>query len=348
MIENYKPMQKHFPLDKIKPNPFRHMDRYPIQRDKVEALKASLRRTGFWENIVAREVNREAEIAFGHHRLVALQEELGPKAKVPLIIKDLDDEAMLQMMARENMEDWSTSATVEQETVRAVVAAYSAGRIALPAVPKDAKKTIIRYAPSFVSGTGAGDGENRPYTSTLVAEFLGWPEHKVHSTLSALELVEQQVVKEEHFQGLSTKQAEALTAEAKKTKRAYEGKAREQPSEEAKKKAEEKGKKEAAKVADHVAEKHKTGEIGYKEAAKEATKVRGKVPGTAAPDANSLAAEVIEYLDGILGQGDPNTKQLKQLIGQVKRLNAESRRSLRVALDKLSDRCIRFYEELQT
>ncbi len=45
-------MQKSFPLSKIKPNPFRYMDRYPIQRDKVEALKQSFRRTGFWENIV--------------------------------------------------------------------------------------------------------------------------------------------------------------------------------------------------------------------------------------------------------------------------------------------------------
>ena len=341
-------MQKYFPLGKIKPNPFRHMDRYPIQREKVEALKASLRKTGFWENIVAREVDREAEIAFGHHRLVALREELGPKAKIPLIVKDLNDEAMLQMMARENMEDWSTSATVEQETVRAVVEAYTAGRIELPEVPKDTKKTVIRYAPSFIQGTVTGDSEQRPYTSALVAEFLGWPDHKVHSTLSALELVEQQVVKEEHFEGLTTKQAEALTMETKKTKRAYEDEAREKSSEGAKRKAEERGKKEAAKVAEHVAEKLKTGEIGYKEAAKEATKVRGKPTGTTALDADSLADQLIVYLDGILSREDSNTKQIKQVIEQQRHLSADSRRRLRVALDGLSDRSLRFYEELGT
>jgi len=30
------------------PNPFRHLDRYPIRQDKVEALKASIASTEFW------------------------------------------------------------------------------------------------------------------------------------------------------------------------------------------------------------------------------------------------------------------------------------------------------------
>ncbi|MGO8749202.1 MAG: ParB/RepB/Spo0J family partition protein [Thermoguttaceae bacterium] len=168
-------MQKVFPLSKIKPNPFRHMDRYPIQRDKVEALKESLRKTGFWENIVAREVDGEAQIAYGHHRLVALQEELGKKAKVPLVIKDLDDEAMLQMMARENMEEWRTSAVVEQETVRAVIEVYAAGRVALPGIPKDTKRTVIRYAPSFIQGDEASEGSNAPIRPPRLPSSLAGP-----------------------------------------------------------------------------------------------------------------------------------------------------------------------------
>ena len=186
-------MQKLFSLGKIKPNPFRYMDRYPIQRDKVEALKQSFRRTGFWENLVAREVKGHAEIAYGHHRLVALQEEMGPRAKVPLIIKDLDDGAMLQMMARENMDEWRTSAVVEQETVRAVVEAYAAGKIVLPEIPKDTKKTVIRHAPSYVQGEENGNLQAAPYTATAIAEFLGWADPKIHTTLSALELIEQDV-----------------------------------------------------------------------------------------------------------------------------------------------------------
>jgi hypothetical protein len=339
-------MQKLFLLSKVKPNPFRYMKRYPIQRDKVEALKASFRRTGFWENIVARESNGQAEIAYGHHRLVALQEELGNKAKVPLIIKDLDDEAMLQMMARENMDEWRTSAVVEQETIRAVVDAYAAGKVTLPEIPKDTKKVVIRCAPSFVQGDETCEGEHRPYTATTIAQFLGWPDQKIHSTLAALELIEQQVVKEEHFEGLTTKQAEALTTETRKTQRTYDAAAKAKPNEDARRKTEERGRREAAKVAEHVAEKLQTGEIGYKEAATEAKKVRAKPAGKAVPEVDTLAAQLTEYVDGLLNRDDPHTKMLKEVVQHQNRLGRDSRRRLRVALDTLSDRCLHFDDGL--
>jgi ParB-like chromosome segregation protein Spo0J len=340
-------MQKLFSLSKIKPNPFRYMDRYPIQRDKVEALKQSFRRTGFWENIVAREVKGHAEIAYGHHRLVALQEEMGPRAKVPLIIKDLDDGAMLQMMARENMDEWRTSAVVEQETVRAVVEAYAAGKIALPEIPKDTKKAVIRHAPSYVQGEETGGAQERPYTATAIAEFLGWADPKIHTTLSALELIEQEVLKEGHFEGLTTKQAEALTTETKKTKRTYDTAAKAKPGEKAKKKAENRGKREAAKVAEHVAEKLQTGEIGYKQVSQEANKFRAKPGGKAVPEAEALADQLVEHIDGVLSRGDPNLEMLNQVIKHQKRLGKDVRRRLRVALDRLSDRCLRFEDSLE-
>jgi ParB-like chromosome segregation protein Spo0J len=141
-----------YAIKDIKANPFRHIARYPIRREKVAALRESLRKTGFWDNVVARAKDGKAEIAYGHHRLVALKEEYGPNHKVELIIRKLDDEAMIQIMARENMEEWGTSASVEQETIRAVVEAYGEGLITLPSVSKDAKKSQTRYAPSFIPG----------------------------------------------------------------------------------------------------------------------------------------------------------------------------------------------------
>jgi ParB-like chromosome segregation protein Spo0J len=339
-------MQKPFALNKIRPNPFRNIDRYPIQREKVEVLKESLRRTGFWENIVAREVKGEAQIAFGHHRLIALHEELGPKTKVPLIVKELDDEAMLQMMARENMEQWATSAVVEQETIRATIEAYAEGRVKLPEISKDTKKAVIRCAPSFVQGDDSGDGAKNRYTAVTVAEFLGWPDHKVHSTLSALELIEQQVVKEEQFQGLSTKQAEALTTEVRKAKRSVEETAGEEPTEKGKKRTEARAKKEAARVAEHVSEKLQAGEIGYKEAAKEASKVRSKPANKNTSEADEAVDQLVEYLDGVLSRGDPNLGPLEKLAGSQKQLSDAARKNLRVALDKLADRCLRLHDRL--
>src|SRR5215469_5150343 len=112
-----------FALKDIQANPFRRIERYPLRRDKILALRESLRATGFWGNVVARLSQGKPQIAYGHHRLQALREEYEkePNREIELIIHDLDDEAMIKVMARENMEEWGTSAAVEQETVRATV-----------------------------------------------------------------------------------------------------------------------------------------------------------------------------------------------------------------------------------
>ena len=335
-------MPKPFPLSKVQPNPFRYMDRYPIQRDKVEALKESFRRTGFWENIVAREVNGKAEIAYGHHRLVALQEELGKKAKVPLIIKDLDDEAMLQMMARENMDEWRTSAVVEQETVRAVVEAYAAGRVTLPAIPKDTKKTVIRHAPSFVQGNETARVGSIPTHLPRLQTSSDGPTRR--STVPFPPGTHRARGRQRGtLRGADDETAEALTTETRKTKRTYDAAAKAKPDGNAKRKTEERGKREAAKVAEHVAGKLQTGEIGYKEASTEAEKVRAKSAGNATPGVEELAIQLTQYIDGLLSRVDPNKKILDRVTQHQKPLSDDSRRRLRVALDNLSDRCLRFY-----
>lgn len=137
------------------------MDKYPINRFKVEKLKKSIDQTGFWDNILARPkpghtffvsediyvdgefggnwderecvlvgpecedsdpTNDEliylydrnqmrhvayyppiVELAYGHHRLIALQE-LGIEA-VDIPVKELDDAIMLQVMVNENTTD---------------------------------------------------------------------------------------------------------------------------------------------------------------------------------------------------------------------------------------------------
>src|SRR5262245_55666787 len=169
------PDMANFRLADIKPNPFRHIDRYPIQREKVGALRESYRVTGYWGNIVARLMGSTAEIAYGHHRLVALREEYGEDQEISLLIHDLDDEAMLQIMARENMEQWGTSAAVEQETVRAVVEAYAAGKINLPPKPEGTSRTIWRAAPGFQKSARVFE---KAYTAEQIAQFLGWQEYK--------------------------------------------------------------------------------------------------------------------------------------------------------------------------
>lgn len=139
-------------------NPFRELDDYPIDREKVDALKESIESTGFWGTIVARKQGRKFEIAFGHHRMVAMQE-LGLK-KCEIIVRDLSNEDMVQMMARENLEEWGSNAYIEAQTVESTIRAYGAGEIELPQVEPNA--SVVRWSAQL------------PYTRETVAKFLGW------------------------------------------------------------------------------------------------------------------------------------------------------------------------------
>jgi hypothetical protein len=175
-------MQKVVSLKLVDPNPFRHMDRYPINRTKVDDLKASMGRTGFWDNVVARKVGDRYQLAYGHHRWIAFKEEYGKDAEIPLSIKNLSDEDMIRVMADENMSDYSTLAEVEQETIRAVVQAYAEGKIELEKVPTDNAKRKgggggLRCAPNFsvLSFNDLKTKENpKPYNAESIARFLGW------------------------------------------------------------------------------------------------------------------------------------------------------------------------------
>jgi hypothetical protein len=229
-----------FAVKDVRPNPFRHIDRYPIRPEKVAALRESLRATGYWGNVVARAVDGVAEIAYGHHRLAAIKEEYGADEEIDLLIRDLDDDAMLKIMARENMEEWGSCAAIEQETVRAVIEAYAGGRIQLAPVPKDTPPTNIRYAPSFSLNKDVRQlTAARPYTTESVAVFVGWSSHrKVRDTLSALEFIEEGLLTEKDFDGLSTTQAAAVVAGARRVREQREAAARKQ-QEEAKRATEE-------------------------------------------------------------------------------------------------------------
>lgn len=95
------------PVDKISTNPFRDLQTYPVVKEKVDALVASFKAVGVWPSIIGRRMPRDGYVqqAFGHQRIHAARE-LGLK-EVPIIIKDLSDEQMVQYMGRENGEDYS-------------------------------------------------------------------------------------------------------------------------------------------------------------------------------------------------------------------------------------------------
>lgn len=198
-----------FKLMDIRPNPFRHLDRYPIDEKKITALRASIQSTGFWDNVVARvdqDQDRRPQIAYGHHRLTALREEYPPDHEVDLIIRDLSDEVMLKMMAAENMEEYKTDFCVTMETVRAVVLAYAEGKIVLTPPPSRTTPSHIRHAPSFVLTSIVHNG-GHPYTIDSIAEFLGWSaKTRIQYALLALDYVDRGWITEDLLREFSLNQ----------------------------------------------------------------------------------------------------------------------------------------------
>ena len=207
------------------PNPFRNLSHYPLNREKIEALKKSIKDTSFWDNLLVRKSpngNGGYELAYGHHRLSALTELKVDEIDVP--VRELTNTKMAQIMAHENMEEWTHSASIEQETVRAIVEAYGKGEIELPKPNAKTSHNQIRLAPSFIQAhryvTDASRcGVTHPYTIDILADFLGWKHYKVESALQALALIEKSIGSPEDFNGLSSKQAEAASMQSRRVLR---------------------------------------------------------------------------------------------------------------------------------
>ena len=99
----------------LEPNPYRKMEHYPVDRNKVDALKNSIKEKSFWDNLLVRKHGKKYQLAYGHHRWQALKE-LGIK-QIDVPVRDIDDATMLQIMAEENL-NWSTSPAIMTQTIQ--------------------------------------------------------------------------------------------------------------------------------------------------------------------------------------------------------------------------------------
>jgi len=175
----------------LEPNPYRNMEHYPISEEKVQRLADSINQTGFWDNILARKQNGKIQIAYGHHRLMALRKVMKPTDEVDIPVKPLDDATMLKVMANENMDEWKTNPGVIDETVRAAKAF-------LEEHPEEIKKLL--------SCTTEQDKRARLGTPAI-AEFLGWDKYRVRHSLERLGLMDDGVVEPEAVRVLPTERA---------------------------------------------------------------------------------------------------------------------------------------------
>ncbi|MDH3376203.1 MAG: ParB/RepB/Spo0J family partition protein [Gammaproteobacteria bacterium] len=304
-------------LKDIKANPFRDIGRYPINEKKIETLRRSIQKTGFWDNCVARKVNGHVELAYGHHRLVALREEFPPDHEVNMIPRDLDDADMIRVMANENQEEWGHNASVTMETIRAVVNAIADGKITMPRA-NPGKVRRIRIAPSFcIEDPQRKSFPPTAYTSKDIQEFLGWSETNVNSALKMLETVELGLAEDETFAGIPLTTAYEVASRGVKAAT----KLKNTPL--------------AKKIIKDVTDKSRAG-IGAKALRDEADKMIAESKDAPPPDVSKFTQKLTSQL---YAQFKPDNKlcaQLSSLLDHVDQLDDQDHESIVVSLEKLA------------
>jgi len=239
----------------LEPNPFRDIKNYPIDSAKVESLAKSITQTGFWDNILGRlgkkghflgydgdelvgefdrdfksikilnggEVTRyewvgKVEIAYGHHRLMALLRNCAPDFVVDIPVKDLDDATMIRIMANENDESWALLPGIIHETVRVT---YEYLKKFSPLEKKIPEKAG-RPTQMFKNLPLPEKGESRlSLIAWQISEWLrgNWSEKRVYHSLDRLGLIEKGELDKEAVESLPTeKAARDFTAAVKVTK----------------------------------------------------------------------------------------------------------------------------------
>ena len=176
-------------VNKLKPNPFRDLKKYKIDSYKVDALVTSIKETSFWDNILARPIdNGEYQIAYGHHRLFAIEKAKLEEVNIP--IRKLDDATMIKIMANENLDEWKLNPLVIKESVR-VAKEFLDAELAKVENWKKAKENKLLYPLVLKDITGEANFQSlksRGVGRETILKFLGgnWKGHMISEALTQL------------------------------------------------------------------------------------------------------------------------------------------------------------------
>lgn len=113
-------MRKRIAIDAIDPNPHRKLDHNPLSPEQVTKLIDSIKRTGFWDNLVVRPhptAKGRYQLAYGHNRIEACRQ--AGILDADFSVRRLSNYDMLCCMVDENL----TQQHVEPKTVFEIVSA---------------------------------------------------------------------------------------------------------------------------------------------------------------------------------------------------------------------------------
>lgn len=183
-------------LSDIHPSPFRRLDAYPLDEERIQRLRSSIKRTDFWQNVVVRPLDGHYQLVYGHHRIEAARRELGTDATVHVIVKDLDDATMLKMAAADNDEVYNPGMSFILEVVEATMA-FMGKDLSLSGKITTRKMRLAR---------GAKLGEHRDFATQLAA-FLDWPRSRIVRAVSLLKQIHDGQVSREAVGMLPTEES---------------------------------------------------------------------------------------------------------------------------------------------
>lgn len=281
-------------LGDLDPNPFRHLETYPIFREKVEALKESIQATNLWPRLMGRRRGKKIQIPYGHHLKQALLELYGPDHIIEIEVRDFSDAQMLMIMARENMQEYGADPLVYLQTVSAVIEAYGSG-------------AIILEPPKGTSGLRQVVG--RHYNALSLARFLGWlkpsgsPSDRIYWVLESLDLMEAKLLRAEELRGLTGKDTQELIRELTRRKDIQERYA--QAAEEEAARAEEEARKAAEAHKERVRE---AAEKRAHNARKRAVSLR--------EDSRSQSRHIVDTIGKELREGSLGSKEVRHRVAQ--------------------------------
>jgi hypothetical protein len=207
----------------LKTNPYRDLKKYPIKQERVDALKASIQQTGFWDNVLARPSGKQYELAYGHNRLVALQQ-LGIE-EIDIPIKDISDADMVRIMATENREQYDENQAILIETVQ-TVRDFLSRELAKYEVWEEAEKSF-----EFVGLFGKNNNPRASFAQVkskgigiqTICDFLGggWKQWKIQHALEVINSTEinPEAIKEFQSTGMGvafTKAIKEINRDSKK------------------------------------------------------------------------------------------------------------------------------------
>lgn len=162
-MSDYKPNKTKtmkIKLKNIKKNPYRDLNKYPIDQEKVKKLEKSIEDTDFWDNLLARNINDNIELAYGHHRLEALKNIYGNDFEIDVTVKNINDETMFKIMVNENDSWYDSVSNIDEAAEQAI------------------KFLALKY-----------NKKEEKVTAENLQDFLGWTSGKAKYSISRINAV---------------------------------------------------------------------------------------------------------------------------------------------------------------